>query len=85
MPGFVFGDSILGKYLILSWHDACVSGCRNTYFFFMIVYVVLVLVFSILSVSEFSVFACLRRFDSRDVQRVIMEKSKSLLADGNRP
>ena len=53
MPGFVFGDSILGKYLILSLRDTCVSGCRNTYFFFMIVYVVLVLVFSILSVSEF--------------------------------
>ena len=53
--------------------------------FFMIVYVVLVLAFSILSVSEFSAFACLRRFDSRDVQTVIMKKSKSLLADGNRP
>lgn len=52
--------------------------------FFMIVYVVLVLAFSILSVSEFSAFACLRRFDSRDVQTVIMKKSKSLLADGNR-
>ena len=52
--------------------------------FFMIVYVVLVLVFSILSVSEFSAFACLRRFESRDVQTVIMKKSKSLLADGNR-
>ena len=53
--------------------------------FFMIVYVVLVLAFSILSVSEFSAFACLRSFDSRDVQTVIMKKSKSLLADGNRP
>lgn len=55
--------------------------------FFMIVYwliVVLVLAFSILSVSEFSAFACLRRFDSRDVQTAIMKKSKSLLADGNR-
>lgn len=52
--------------------------------FFMIVYVVLVLAFSILPVSEFSTFACLRRFDSRDVQTVIMKKSKSLLADGNR-
>ena len=52
--------------------------------FFMIVYDVLVLAFSILSVSEFSAFACLRRFDSRDVQTVIMKKSKSLLADGNR-
>ena len=52
--------------------------------FFMIVYVVLVLAFSILSVSEFSAFACLRRFDSRDVQTVVMKKSKSLLADGNR-
>ena len=52
--------------------------------FFMIVYVVLALAFSILSVSEFSAFACLRRFDSRDVQTVIMKKSKSLLADGNR-
>ena len=52
--------------------------------FFMIVYVVLVLAFSILSVSEFSAFACLRRFGSRDVQTVIMKKSKSLLADGNR-
>ena len=52
--------------------------------FFMIVYVVLVLAFSILSVSEFSAIACLRRFDSRDVQTVIMKKSKSLLADGNR-
>lgn len=52
--------------------------------FFMIVYVVLVLAFSILSVSEFSAFACLRRFDSRDVQTVIMKKSKSLLVDGNR-
>lgn len=52
--------------------------------FFVIVYVVLVLAFSILSVSEFSAFACLRRFDSRDVQTVIMKKSKSLLADGNR-
>lgn len=52
--------------------------------FFIIVYVVLVLAFSILSVSEFSAFACLRRFDSRDVQTVIMKKSKSLLADGNR-
>ena len=52
--------------------------------FSMIVYVVLVLAFSILSVSEFSAFACLRRFDSRDVQTVIMKKSKSLLADGNR-
>ena len=52
--------------------------------FFMIVYVVLVLAFSILSVSEFSAFACLRRFHSRDVQTVIMKKSKSLLADGNR-
>lgn len=52
--------------------------------FFMIVYVVLVLAFPILSVSEFSAFACLRRFDSRDVQTVIMKKSKSLLADGNR-
>ena len=52
--------------------------------FFMIVSVVLVLAFSILSVSEFSAFACLRRFDSRDVQTVIMKKSKSLLADGNR-
>lgn len=52
--------------------------------FFMIVYVVLVLAFSILSVSEFSAFACLRRFDSRDVQTVIMKKSKSLLADGIR-
>ena len=52
--------------------------------FFMIVYVVLVLAFSILSVSEFSAFACLRRFDSRDVQTVIMKNSKSLLADGNR-
>ena len=52
--------------------------------FFMIVYVVLVLAFSILSVSEFSAFTCLRRFDSRDVQTVIMKKSKSLLADGNR-
>ena len=52
--------------------------------FFMIVYVVLVLAFSILSVSEFSAFACLRRFDSRDIQTVIMKKSKSLLADGNR-
>ena len=52
--------------------------------FFTIVYVVLVLAFSILSVSEFSAFACLRRFDSRDVQTVIMKKSKSLLADGNR-
>ena len=51
---------------------------------FMIVYVVLVLAFSILSVSEFSAFACLRRFDSRDVQTVIVKKSKSLLADGNR-
>ena len=53
--------------------------------FFMIVYVVLVLAFSILSVSEFSAFAFLRSFDSRDVQTVIMKKSKSLLADGNRP
>ena len=52
--------------------------------FFVIVYVVLLLAFSILSVSEFSAFACLRRFDSRDVQTVIMKKSKSLLADGNR-
>ena len=52
--------------------------------FFMIVYVVLVLAFSILSVSEFSAFACLRRFDSRDVQTVIMKKSKSLSADGDR-
>ena len=52
--------------------------------FFMIVYVVLVLAFSILSVSEFSAFACLRRFDSRDVQTVILKKSKSLLADGIR-
>lgn len=52
--------------------------------FFVIVYVVLVLAFSILSVSEFSAFACLRRFDSRDVQTVIMKKSKSLLADGDR-
>lgn len=52
--------------------------------FFVIVYVVLVLAFSILSVSEFSAFACLRRFDSRDVQTVIVKKSKSLLADGNR-
>ena len=52
--------------------------------FVVIVYVVLVLAFSILSVSEFSAFACLRRFDSRDVQTVIMKKSKSLLADGNR-
>ena len=51
---------------------------------FMIVYVVLVLAFFILSVFEFSAFACLRRFDSRDVQTVIMKKSKSLLADGNR-
>lgn len=52
--------------------------------FFMIVSVVLVLAFSILSVPEFSAFACLRRFDSRDVQTVIVKKSKSLLADGNR-
>lgn len=52
--------------------------------FFMIVYVVLVLAFSILPVSEFSAFPGLRRFDSRDVQTVIMKKSKSLLADGNR-
>ena len=52
--------------------------------FFVIVYVVLVLAFAILSVSEFSAFACLRCFDSRDVQTVIMKKSKSLLADGNR-
>lgn len=52
--------------------------------FFMIVYVVLALAFSILSVSEFSAFACLRRFDSRDVQTVIMKKSKSLSADGDR-
>ena len=53
--------------------------------FFVTVYVVLVLAFSILSVSEFSAFAFLRHFYSRDVQTVIMKKSKSLLADGNRP